>query len=57
MGIDGSRRDREIERGRWADLWEWLKEPQEVARLALFIAGLPPHGTAGQVFSLAGRLL
>jgi hypothetical protein len=57
MGIDGSQRDREIERGRWADLREWLKEPQEVARLALYITGLPPHGTAGQVFSLAGRLL
>lgn len=56
MGIDGSQRDREIERC-WADLREWLEEPREVARLALFIAGLPPHGTTGQVFSLAGRLL
>jgi NAD(P)-dependent dehydrogenase (short-subunit alcohol dehydrogenase family) len=42
---------------RWADLGEWFKEPADVARLALFVATLPPHGPAGQVFSLAGRLL
>jgi len=42
---------------RWTNAGEWLKEPAEVARLALFIATLPPRGTTGQVFSLAGRLL
>ncbi|MDR0343604.1 MAG: SDR family oxidoreductase [Nocardiopsaceae bacterium] len=42
---------------RWAEAGEWLKDPADVARLALFVAGLPPHGPTGQVFSLAGRLL
>jgi 3-oxoacyl-[acyl-carrier protein] reductase len=36
---------------------EWLKEPDEVARLALYLATLPTNGPTGQVFSLAGRLL
>ena len=36
---------------------EWLKEPEEVARLALYLATLPTDGPSGQVFSLAGRLL
>ena len=36
---------------------EWLKEPEDVARLALYLATLPTDGTTGQVFSLAGRLL
>lgn len=36
---------------------EWLKEPEDVARLALYLATLPVGGTTGQVFSLAGRLL
>lgn len=35
---------------------EWLKEPGEVARLAVYVASLPPDGTTGQVFSLLGRL-
>ncbi len=35
---------------------EWLKEPDEVAKLALYLAGLPTDGTTGQVFSLMGRL-
>jgi NAD(P)-dependent dehydrogenase (short-subunit alcohol dehydrogenase family) len=52
----GAERDDEAER-RWSLAGEWLKEPAEVARLALFVASLPPHGTTGQVFSLAGRLL
>jgi 3-oxoacyl-[acyl-carrier protein] reductase len=42
---------------RWAELGEWVKDPAEVAPLALFIACLPPSGPTGQVFSLAGRLL
>jgi 3-oxoacyl-[acyl-carrier protein] reductase len=42
---------------RWADLGEWVKDPGDVAPLALFIASLPPSGPTGQVFSLAGRLL
>jgi hypothetical protein len=53
-GGDGHGSDAER---RWADLGEWYKEPIEVARLALFVAGLPPRGPTGQVFSLAGRLL
>jgi NAD(P)-dependent dehydrogenase (short-subunit alcohol dehydrogenase family) len=36
---------------------EWLKEPDEVARLALYLASLPADGTTGQVFSLLGRLV
>jgi 3-oxoacyl-[acyl-carrier protein] reductase len=36
---------------------EWLKEPEDVAALALYLATLPTDGTTGQVFSLAGRLL
>ena len=36
---------------------EWLKEPDDVARLALYLATLPTDGTTGQVFSLAGRVL
>jgi NAD(P)-dependent dehydrogenase (short-subunit alcohol dehydrogenase family) len=36
---------------------EWLKDPDEVARLALYLASLPPDGTTGQVFSLLGRLV
>ena len=42
---------------RWKDAGEWFKEPGEVARLALFVATLPPWGPTGQVFSLAARLL
>jgi NAD(P)-dependent dehydrogenase (short-subunit alcohol dehydrogenase family) len=42
---------------RWTDLGEWFKDPAEVARLALFVAGMPPRGPTSQVFSLAGRLL
>lgn len=44
-------------RRRWQDRGEWYKEPADVARLALFVAALPPAGPSGQVFSLAGRLL
>jgi len=53
---DDHERDDESER-RWADLGEWVKNPDDVASLALFIATLPPSGPTGQVFSLAGRLL
>lgn len=42
---------------RWAAIGEWYKNPAEVARLALYLAELPPWGPTGQVFSLAGRLL
>lgn len=48
--------DSEAER-RWIERGEWFKEPADVARLALFVAGLPSRGPTGQVFSLAGRLL
>ena len=44
-------------RQRWEARGEWYKEPADVARLALFVAGLPSGGPSGQVFSLAGRLL
>jgi 3-oxoacyl-[acyl-carrier protein] reductase len=53
---DDDERDDETEQ-RWADLGEWVKDPDDVASLALFIASLPPPGPTGQVFSLAGRLL
>jgi len=35
---------------------EWLKQPEAVSQLALYLATLPPDGTTGQVFSLMGRL-
>ncbi len=35
---------------------EWLKDPEEVARLAVYVASLPVDGTTGQIFSLLGRL-
>ena len=54
-GADGERDDGTEQR--WADLGEWVKDPDDVAQLALFIATLPPPGPTGQVFSLAGRLL
>jgi NAD(P)-dependent dehydrogenase (short-subunit alcohol dehydrogenase family) len=54
-GVDGERDDGTEQR--WADLGEWVKDPDDVASLALFIATLPPPGPTGQVFSLAGRLL
>lgn len=41
----------------WLPAGEWLKMPADVASLALFIVSLPPDGTTGQQFSLAGRLL
>lgn len=34
---------------------EWIKNPQDVAPLALYLASLPNNGPTGQVFSLAGR--
>ncbi|MFY9932603.1 MAG: SDR family oxidoreductase [Streptosporangiaceae bacterium] len=55
-GAGGGSDDAEFER-RWRQRGEWLKDPDEVARLALFVACLPPDGPTGQVFSLAGRLL
>lgn len=36
---------------------EWVKEPESVAELALYLAALPVHGPTGQVFSLAAHLL
>ena len=36
---------------------EWLKRPEDVAPLALFLASLPPKGPTGQSFSLARREL
>jgi len=43
---DSTERDDEAEQ-RWSMAGEWLKEPAEVARLALFVANLPPHGPTG----------
>jgi 3-oxoacyl-[acyl-carrier protein] reductase len=34
---------------------EWRKQPEDVAPLALYLAGLPNHGPTGQRFSLLGR--
>jgi 3-oxoacyl-[acyl-carrier protein] reductase len=42
---------------RMRPLGDWLKEPEDVAGLALYIAGLPVDGTTGQQFSLLGRLV
>lgn len=56
-GTDAGDEDASAAERRWRDRGEWLKEPAEVARLALFVATLPPWGPTGQVFSLAGRLL
>jgi len=36
---------------------EWLKEPADVAELALYLASLPTDGTTGQTFSMMGRLV
>jgi 3-oxoacyl-[acyl-carrier protein] reductase len=35
---------------------EWLKQPEDVTPLAVYLASLPVDGTTGQVFSLMGRL-
>jgi NAD(P)-dependent dehydrogenase (short-subunit alcohol dehydrogenase family) len=56
-GMNGGDEPDSAAERRWAERGEWYKEPVEVARLALFVAGLPPRGPTGQVFSLAGRLL
>lgn len=34
---------------------EWVKNPTDVAPLAVYLAGLPNDGPTGQCFSLAGR--
>jgi 3-oxoacyl-[acyl-carrier protein] reductase len=44
-------------RERWTARGEWYKQPADVARLAVYVAALPPGGPTGQVFSLAARLL
>lgn len=49
--------DDDAARQRWEARGEWYKQPADVARLALFVAALPPGGPSGQVFSLAARLL
>ena len=36
---------------------EWLKQPEDVVPLALFLATLPRKGPTGQSFSLARREL
>jgi 3-oxoacyl-[acyl-carrier protein] reductase len=36
---------------------EWMKQPEDVAPLALFLATQPAHGPTGQTFSLARREL
>lgn len=34
---------------------EWLKQPQDVVPLAMFLATLPPRGPTGQSYSLCRR--
>ena len=34
---------------------EWVKTPDDVVPLALFVVTQPTHGPTGQVFSLLGR--
>ena len=36
---------------------EWMKRPEDVAPLALFVATQPAQGPTGQTFSLARREL
>ena len=36
---------------------EWMKQPEDVTDLALFLARQPNDGPSGQVFSLMGRLM
>ena len=36
---------------------EWVKAPEDVAPLAVFLAAQGPHGPTGQSFSLARRPL
>lgn len=36
---------------------EWLKQPEDVTDLALFLARQPNDGPSGQIFSLMGRLM
>jgi 3-oxoacyl-[acyl-carrier protein] reductase len=56
IGVFGSGTPEELT-ARVRAIGEWLKEPEEVARLALYLASLPVDGTTGQVFSLMGRIV
>lgn len=45
-----------VQRAGGAFAGEWVKEPTDVAPMALFLATLPDHGPTGQTFSLMGRV-
>ncbi len=45
-----------VQRAGGAFAGEWVKEPADVAPMALFLATLPNHGPTGQTFSLMGRV-
>ncbi len=55
-GIDEEREGRDAQGAPILNIpGEWVKNPQDVAPLALYLASLPNNGPTGQVFSLAGR--
>ena len=55
-GIDEERAGRDEESPNFRGMsGEWIKNPSDVAPLALFLAGLPNDGPSGQSFSLNGR--
>ena len=55
-GIDEEREGRDAQGASILSVpGEWIKNPQDVAPLALYLASLPNNGPTGQVFSLAGR--
>ncbi len=45
-----------VQRAGGAFAGEWVKEPADVAPMALFLASLPNHGPTGQTFSMMGRV-
>ncbi|WP_248925960.1 SDR family NAD(P)-dependent oxidoreductase [Paenibacillus hamazuiensis] len=50
-----NRPDEGTPKGRFAAIGEWIKEPQDVAPLALFLASQPDIGPTAQSFSLMRR--
>ena len=57
--MTGVPQEREVDDSKGADILsvagEWIKNPPDVAPLALFLASLPNGGPSGQSYSLTGR--
>jgi len=57
--MTGVPQEREVDDSKGADILsvagEWIKNPPDVAPLALFLASLPNDGPTGQSYSLTGR--